>query len=126
MRGGEPMASGVHDALPRARFAHVYTPSDIQEANLEDCITVILVDSVVNSGRTLLQFLSHIRKIHGTIHVVVVAGVVQRGFLGVDLKASLQGYEKLDIVALRVSDHEFVGPGVTDTGNRLFNTTHLA
>ena len=39
--------------------------------------TVLLVDSVVNSGKTVVQFVQHIRNLHATIRVVVVAGVVQ-------------------------------------------------
>jgi uracil phosphoribosyltransferase/phosphoserine phosphatase len=122
MRGGEPMAFGVNDAFPLAMFLHANDPDDINLHHLEGQITVVLVDSVVNSGKTVIEFVEHIRKLHTTIRIVVVAGVVQAGFIA---EGSLNRYHSLSLAALRISDNKFTGGGETDTGNRLFNTTHL-
>ena len=127
MRGGEPMASGVNDAFPLAMFVHASEASDLKFHHLEGRVNVILVDSVVNTGKTIVDFVQHIRNLHATIRIAVVAGVVQDQCVdaGSDLKQALARYANLSVIALRLSETKFVGTGTTDTGNRLFNTTHL-
>ncbi|KAJ5577634.1 uncharacterized protein N7459_006598 [Penicillium hispanicum] len=105
MRGGEPMALGINDTFPLAMFLHARTPEDITPDYLSGRFTILLVDSVVNSGNTVLQFVHHIRSIHATVGIVVVAGVVQEqaitksgGFF-----QSLSRIHKLSLVTLRVS-----------------------
>lgn len=59
-------------------------------------------------------------------HVVVVAGVVQDRSIsqgGLVYKYGMR--VGLDLVALRTSENKYTGIGGTDTGNRLFNMTHL-
>ena len=127
MRGGEPMALGVSDAFPRAMFVHASDPENLKPHHLDGQITVILVDSVVNTGKTIVEFVQHVRKLHATIRIVVVAGVVQDQCVTKDgFKQALAPYGKVHLVALRLSETKFTGSGTTDTGNRLFNTTHLA
>ena len=126
MRGGEPMAFGVNDAFPHAMFVHAYHHEDITSELLKDRCTIILVDSVINSGKSILQYVEHIRNLHATIHIVIVAGVVQSQ--SVCHRSPIQMFAhdaKLTIVALRLSENKFTGKGTTDTGNRLFNTVHL-
>ncbi|KAH8722702.1 uracil phosphoribosyltransferase-domain-containing protein [Phaeosphaeriaceae sp. PMI808] len=124
MRGGEPMALGVNDALPLAMFIHANRPEDVKLHHLQNQSTVVLVDSVVNSGKSVVEFVQAIRKLHDTIRIVVVAGVVQdKSVFGGSLE-SLGRCGNLSVVALRLSN-KFTGRGTTDTGNRLFNTTHL-
>ena len=79
MRAGEPIALGVSDVLPTAMFVHANSPADIGSKHLQGQNTVVLVDSVINSGATTLKFLERIRTLHATIRIVVVAGVVQEG-----------------------------------------------
>jgi uracil phosphoribosyltransferase len=86
--------------------------------------TVVLVDSVVNTGKTVVQFVRHIRSIVPTLRIVVTTGVAQAQSMA-NLKKSLSGHADLGLVALRISDNKFTGTGPTDTGNRLFNTAHL-
>lgn len=127
MRGGEPMAFGVNDTFPLAMFVHASDAEDVKPHHLEGQLAVILVDSVVNTGTTVIEFVQHVRKLHATIRIVVVAGVVQDQCLseGSLLKQTLAGHAKLHLVALRLSKTKFTGTRTTDTGNRLFNTTHL-
>ncbi|OCL13444.1 hypothetical protein AOQ84DRAFT_372188 [Glonium stellatum] len=126
MRGGEAMALGVNDAFPLAMFIHASRPDNINLSHLQGQLAIVLVDSVVNSGKTVLQFVQHIRKLDATIRIVVVAGVVQAQSISVGgLAQALSTRTNLSLVALRVSDNKFTGRGATDTGNRLFNTTHL-
>ncbi|MCJ1310708.1 hypothetical protein MMC25_004374 [Agyrium rufum] len=127
MRGGEPMALGVSKALPLATFVHAGRPNDIMNHHLQGQCTMVLVDSVVNSGKTVVRFVQHIRNLHATIQIVVIAGVVQaESILRGRLAQVLACDAKLSLIALRVSENKFAGRGTTDTGNRLFNTTHLS
>ena len=90
--------------------------------------TILLVDSVVNSGKSVVEFVHHIRGTGGeSVRIVVVAGVVQAGAVREEavLGAMVKADEMLDVVALRMSENKFTGRGGTDTGNRLFNTTRL-
>ncbi|TGJ75305.1 hypothetical protein E0Z10_g11020 [Xylaria hypoxylon] len=126
MRGGEPMAFGVSDALPSAMFLHAQGPDDVQERHLDGKRTVILVDSVVNSGKTVVHFVQHIRTICSAVRIVVVAGVIQSQSVSEGILADTLVHDRrLNVIGLRLSDNEFPGRGITDTGNRLFNTTCL-
>lgn len=126
MRGGEPMAFGVNDAFPLATLLHAKLPDDIKDHHLQGQFTVVLVDSVVNSGKSVIDFVQHIYSLHATIRIVVVAGVVQaQAVSGGPLAHELACHPNLSVIALRLSDNKFTGRGTTDTGNRLFNTTHL-
>ncbi len=61
MRGGEPMALGVSDAFPTAMFVHAGEPAHLKAEHLEGMQTVVLVDSVVNSGKSLAEFVNRVR-----------------------------------------------------------------
>lgn len=124
MRGGDPMASGVNDAFPLAMYVHAKDPPDIKyDDHLKDRSTVILVDSVINKGKTIADFVYHIRCLHTSIRIVVVAGVIQAKAIKERLRSIAHLMDA--VVALRASETEFVGSKQTDTGNRLFNSTHL-
>ena len=126
MRAGESMASGVNRAFPRSMFVHAKDTDDLKLHHLEGQVTVILVDSVINTGKTIIDLVKHVRKLHASIRIVVVAGTVQAQC--VSESGSLQKlarHEQFHLVALRYSNTQFTGSGATDTGNRLFNTTHL-
>ncbi|KAF4780212.1 uracil phosphoribosyltransferase [Colletotrichum scovillei] len=112
MRGGEPMALGVSEVFPNAIFIH---------ANLN---TLLLVDSVVNSGKSIKGFVDRVRRLKLEIRIVIVAGVVQAKAIS-DVLEPLACKGDLSLVTLRLSDNKFPGIGGTDTGNRPFNTTHL-
>lgn len=127
MRGGEPMAFGVNEAFPQASFVHAKHAADLKAEHLQGQETVVLVDSVVNSGKSVVEFVRHIRGLEAELRIVVVAGVVQeQAVLRGELYEQLyREGERLKIVALRLSKNKFTGKGGTDTGNRLFNTTRL-
>lgn len=126
MRGGEPMALGVSDALPTATFLHARFPSDVLPEHLSRTQTVLLVDSVMNTGKSILEFVRHIRSLRGTVRIVVIAGVIQAKAVTLStISQELCKFRQLSFVALRLSDNQFTGRGGTDTGNRLFNTTDL-
>ncbi|KAL3304712.1 uracil phosphoribosyltransferase [Colletotrichum asianum] len=124
MRGGEPMALGVSEVFARAMFLHAKQPEDIHENALAGRDTVILVDSVVNSGKSIEGFVRHLQAMCAKIRIAVVAGVVQKDALTKVMKP-LGKTADLSLVALRLSENKYVGQGGTNTGNRLFNTTHM-
>jgi uracil phosphoribosyltransferase/phosphoserine phosphatase len=127
MRGGEPVAFGVSDAFPLAMFHHAKVPSDLQYGHLKDMATIILVDSVVNTGKSILQFVQHVRNLNATICIVVVVGVIHTQTVSTSrIGRELGRFDGLSFVALRLSDNKFTARGTTDTGNRLFNTVHMA
>ena len=125
MRGGEAMAFGVNETFPSAMFVHAKRPEDIEPHHLLQQRTVVLVDSVVNSGKTVMSFVQRFHSLHATIHIVVVAGVVQVQSVSGRLAQALACHANFSFITLRLSDKKFTGRGTTDTGNRLFNTTHL-
>lgn len=126
MRGGEPMAAGVADAFPLAWFVHAKEAADVTLQHVQGQATVILVDSVVNTGKSVVDAVRHVRALHATVRIVVVAGVVQRECVSRDvLREALKDVGAVQLVTLRYSDTKFTGSRATDTGNRLFNTTHL-
>ena len=126
MRGGEPMAFGINSAFPLAMLVHATKPSEIKIHHLQKRHNVLLVDSVVNSGKSVVEFIEHIRSLDATIRITVVAGTVQAKSLSEGpFFQALERDKSLSLVALRRSDNKFTGSGTTDTGNRLFNTTYM-
>ncbi|TEA21998.1 hypothetical protein C8034_v006124 [Colletotrichum sidae] len=125
MRGGEPMAMGVNDVLPKAALVHARTPRDLDAETFDGKTTVLLVDSVVDSGKSVRNFVHRLRDLDVRARVVVVAGVVQKKAVSGILE-QLAEEDELTVVALRLSDNKYTGRYGTDTGNRLYNTTHLA
>lgn len=127
MRAGEPMATGVNEVFPLAMFLHANGPENIERHHLQGKSQVLLVDSVINSGKTILEFVRAIRDLDSDIRIVVVTGVVQAQCISPDSAfcKTLASHGNISLVALRCSETKFPGSGGTDTGNRLFNTTHL-
>jgi uracil phosphoribosyltransferase len=127
MRAGEPMASGVSEAFPLAMYVHAKHPSDLTPHHIQGQSQIVLVDSVVNSGKTVIEFVQHIRSFGANIHVVVVAGVVQGECVSPSsvVYKTLEACGNVSLVALRISSTKFTGSDTTDTGNRLFNSTHI-
>lgn len=124
MRGGEPMALGVSAAIPMASFVHAKTTSDLNLEHLESRKTAVLVDSVINTGKPVEEFVNHIRKFDLKASLIVVAAVVQANAVSEGGSLStLSQKGDLRVVGLRISDNRFNGSRTTDTGNRLSNTT---
>ena len=127
MRGGEPMAFGVSDAFPLASFFHAKDHHELKPYHVQDQSTIILVDSVINTGKAIIEFVRRVRQLSATVRIVVVAGVVQEEAVGHNgtISKALGPQCGVTIVALRLSDNKYTGTKEIDTGNRLFNTTFL-
>ena len=82
MRAGEPIAAGVHAAMPSAAFCHANGPMDLTLEYMQGRRKqFILADAVINSGTTIAKFMIHIRAIAPTVRIIVVSGVTQAGCL---------------------------------------------
>jgi uracil phosphoribosyltransferase len=126
MRGGDLMAFGVSKALKSASFAHAREYQDIVKGLLSGKRTIILVDSVINSGSSIVKFLIPLREEYPDVRVVVVTGVVQAAAVETtEFARMLEVDGKLTLVALRKSGNKYVGSGASDTEDRLFNTSYL-
>ncbi|KAL9617762.1 MAG: hypothetical protein Q9160_007475 [Pyrenula sp. 1 TL-2023] len=124
MRSGEPLALGISDVFPLAMFLHAKDTPDIGIQHLQNHQTVILVDAVVNTGKTIMQFVQHIRSLRNAIRIIVVTYVAQAQTISGGRLAKAIGPD-VTFIALRTSENKYTGTGTIDTGNRLFNTTHL-
>lgn len=125
MRRGEPMALGVSEAFPAAIYFHANAPEDLEKRHVAEKRTVLLVDSVVNSVKTIVDFVERIRRIDKTVRIVVVAGVIQDNLFD-EVFPWLGSDHNVGFIAMRLSENEFKGKGKRDTTeNRLYNTTHL-
>ena len=139
MRGGEPMAMGVSEVMPTASFVHAKKAEEIGPKLLKNADTIILVDSVINRGASMVEFLSHLvpssaatattrtSLVKDDVKIAMMTGVVQdeavqrlRAFA-----AERPDVAEFILLALRSSKNKYTGKGGTDTGNRLFNTTQV-
>ncbi|TLD08144.1 hypothetical protein PspLS_11962 [Pyricularia sp. CBS 133598] len=123
MRGGEPMARGVHQVFPLARFLHAKQPTELDRRDISASVAnILLVDSVVNTGESIREFVEHIRRFNSKAEIVVVAGVVQSGAIELadggeaSLRGVFVGHGNVRMVALRLSENKYTGNGGTDTG----------
>jgi uracil phosphoribosyltransferase/phosphoserine phosphatase len=131
MRGGDPIARGVFRAFPAAMYHHTKKPEDLEQKHVAGRETIILADWVINTGKGMVEFVKHIRENLGCqARIVMVAGVVQEEVVGKEgmngvFAKDLAGMGDVVLVTLRVSKNKYTGTGGTDTGHRLFNSTHL-
>lgn len=88
MRGGEPMALGINDAFPLASLVHARVPQDLRYEHVRGKETMLLVDSVVNSGKTMVEFLEHVERLRPGMRIIIVAGVVQEQAISAATPAS--------------------------------------
>lgn len=126
MRGGEPMAFGVSSAFKAAGFVHDKEQKDLTSEHLVNPQAIILVDSTVNTGDSIIEFIVYLRVKCPHIVIVIVTGVVQDGVVACEEFADMLRIDiNLYLVALRISKNKYTGKSGTDSGHRLFNTTYL-
>lgn len=117
--GGEPMACAINGTFPRTMLICGVSVSDINH-RLQHQRTVILVNSDIDNGQTMMEFLEKIRKSHRQIRIVVVAGVVNAKVTerDHDLNKTMRR-SGASLVALTVLEDDFTGTESTDTYNLL-------
>ena len=118
-RGGRFFGDGVY-----CKFGGVFYPYNSNNENfptLHQPSTIVLIDSVINTGKTILALIEKIKEKNPCTEVVIVSNVIQRKAL-----IKLRNYK---IVSVRVSDNFFIGEKQQhqtgtkgpDTADRLFN-----
>ena len=108
-------------------FLNAEQPKDSTPQYLEGLSTLVLVDAVVNTGKMIVDYVRRMKRLSPKFRMVIVAGRVQQGAIREreSLAKPLSRYNGLSLAALRVSENIFTDTKGADTGNRLFNTTHL-
>jgi uracil phosphoribosyltransferase len=123
MRGGEPMSRGFHQRFPLAQVVHWddNCPPSKHELSGGAFTDLIIVDSVINSGKSIRHVLHHLHALATWScppRIYVVTGVIQ-SVASISLPLE---FPRVRFLALRISDNKYSGVGGTDTGNRLFGT----
>ncbi len=123
MRAGLYVADGVREVLQRAPILHasptrgVGLPEDELAALGELGVgTAVLIDSVVNTGASLEPVLAQLRDRGLRLFVL---SLVSPTSTAERLAAT---WTDVQFLFARVSANQYVGKGMTDTGNRLFGT----
>jgi uracil phosphoribosyltransferase len=121
MRAGLYVAEGIRRVLRRAPVHHVKPVRGVglDDGDLQPILdsaphTVILIDSVVNTGTSLEPVLGQFAGKR-----LFVASLVAPATTALRLGAA---WPNVHFLFARVSDNQYVGQGGTDTGNRLFGT----
>ena len=123
MRGGEPMARGVHETFPEAQMIH-YTDkvTNLAKSIPPSVWSIIVVDSVINRGDSMRKVLYEVQSMMATslssTQIFVLSAVTQSTAATVLPKE----FPRVRFVTLRISQNQYTGHGGTDTGNRLFGT----
>lgn len=120
MRGGLFLSLGIFELFPKSSLILVNSKDDLNDYNeiLKDK-NIIIVDSVINTGKSVLELLDYLYLKDNANKVIAATQVLQRGALDLLLD------KNIDIFTIRVSDNKYKGSKSSDTGNRLFNTEFL-
>lgn len=116
MRAGLFLAEGIWEMIPGAKLIPLHGSESIPETDTEH--PIIIVDSVINSGKSVRALLGHFAE-HQNIKVVTLVGYEET------MVALEEEFPNVTFVAARLSLRTYVGKGRTDTGARLFGTTDL-
>ena len=117
-RGGRFFGDGVYMTFGGKFCPH--NPSKEELPTIQES-TIVIVDSVINTGRSLLKVIEKLKATNQNVEIIIVANVIQEKALPL-----LQDYK---VYAIRVSSNAFKGmnqatqKGNTgpDTADRLFN-----
>lgn len=118
-RGGRFFGGGLYSAFGGVFYP--YNPSKDEISDVSKHNFVIIVDSVINTGRSILSVIESIKRDNPKIEIIIAANVIQRN--------ALDKMKQYKIFSIRVSDNYFIGKkqavqtGDTgpDTADRLYN-----
>lgn len=117
MRAGLFVAEGIWTALPGSSLV-LHNPESKLEKLPASGRTVVIVDSVINTGRSIRAILKSANTYQPS-KIKIAALVAYR----VNLEELVSEFPCVDFHIARVSERSYVGKGSTDTGSRLFCTT---
>lgn len=117
MRAGLFVAEGIWSSLPGSSFV-LHSNRTSLDTLPASGRTVVIADSVINTGRSIREVL----KVLGPLQpasIVVATLVAYR----TTLKELMEDFADVNFHVARISDRSYIGRGSTDTGARLFGTT---
>jgi uracil phosphoribosyltransferase len=124
MRAGLYAAEGVREVFQNAQVLHVHptrgvglAPAEMASLDGLRARTVVIVDSVINTGASLEPVLAQLQDRVERVFVLALVAPVETA----DRLA--QAWPTVEFLFARTSTNRYVGVGTTDTGNRLFGTT---
>jgi uracil phosphoribosyltransferase len=124
MRAGFYLAQGFRSVLRRAQFYPVnpkrglgLSENEMGEVSSGSPHTLIIIDSVINTGGTIIPIFQQATKL-GVAKIIVAAAVSPVN----QAQAIAASNPAVMFYFARTSENSYVGKGVTDTGNRLFGT----
>jgi len=120
IRGGLFVAEGVWSSLPGSSLVLHAEGANLDNFPVEQR-TVIIVDSVINSGHSVRNVLTALGSLRPSS--IAVAALVA---FKTSLHELVDDFPEVSFHVGRVSDRSYVGIGATDTGARLFGTTTWA
>ena len=117
-RGGRFFGDGIYNGFGGRLYP--FNPSK-EEIPLIDADIVVIVDSVINTGKSIENIMDKLRKNNPKVEIVLVTNVIQRN--------TVERFKEYLLLAVRVSDNSFVGKNQAtqkgnsgpDTADRLFN-----
>jgi uracil phosphoribosyltransferase len=117
MRAGLFTAEGIWEVLPQSALILQYPNQPVSDPFLQhDTNLVILADSVINTGETIVSLIEAFKE---KPHIkLIVASLVCYEKTANDLG---DRYSHVDFYFSRISKNTYVGQGNSDTGARLFN-----
>jgi uracil phosphoribosyltransferase len=120
LRAGLFAAEGIRSIFKDGAFflEHDNVAEIINKQSLESK-TVIVVDAVINTGKSISNILNQL--IAAKCEKIVVAALVLQD----DAKRLANDFPTVSFYALRISENRYKGTKGIDTGNRLFNTLEL-
>lgn len=124
MRAGLYLSQGCR-VIFRNSPMHLISPvrdiglsqAEIEEIKSSELDSIIIVDSVVNTGKTIRPIFAQAKGL-GIKKVIVMAGVAPIP----QANSIAEDYPEIKFYFGRLSHNSYVGSGTTDTGNRLFGT----
>jgi uracil phosphoribosyltransferase len=117
MRAGLFVAEGIWAAVPGSSLVLHNAESELKTLPALGR-TVVVVDSVINTGRSIRGVLKSVNTYQPS-KIKVAALVAYRA----NLEILINEFPSVDFHVARISDRSYVGKGSTDTGSRLFCTT---
>lgn len=117
-RGGRFFGDGVYMGAGGVFYSINPKKDDIPILNTE---RVVIVDSVINTGKSIMKIIDKIRKLDPDIEVIIATNVIQN--------KAVEALKDYLVIVTRVSKNSFIGVnqpkqnGMTgpDTADRLFN-----
>ena len=119
LRAGLFIAEGMWESIPgSALVLFDGVPNSLVDVPVGNRL-VVIVDAVINTGKSLQPVLQHVQS-RSPAKLVVATLVGYRP----TVETLAESYPAVDFLAGRLSERSYVGSGTTDTGSRLFGTTH--